>query len=34
MVNQCGWCNHLMGFKKGGKGVTTGMCKACYEVWE
>jgi len=34
MVRQCGWCNHLMGFSRGGKGVTTGMCKACYEGWE
>jgi len=29
MVSQCGWCNRLLGFKAGGKGITTGMCRKC-----
>lgn len=33
MVRQCGWCNRLLGFRKGGKGVTSGMCEACAVRW-
>jgi hypothetical protein len=32
MVRECGWCKNrkIIGFKHGGKGITTGMCKHCY----
>jgi hypothetical protein len=29
MVRECGWCKKVLGFKRGGKGITTGMCKRC-----
>ncbi len=29
-VRQCGWCKRILGFKRHVTGVTTGMCRACY----
>ena len=29
MVRQCGWCKHILGFKRGGKGITHGICPKC-----
>ena len=36
MVRECGWCKNrkIIGFKRGGKGITTGMCKRCYRALE
>ena len=28
-VRQCGWCRCILGFKRGGKGVTHGICPKC-----
>jgi hypothetical protein len=30
MVIECSWCGKLKGFKKDGKGVTSGICEGCY----
>lgn len=31
MVRECAWCKHrrVIGFVRGGKGITSGMCKKC-----
>lgn len=36
MVIECGWCpnRRIIGFKWGGKGVTTGMCLKCKTALE
>ena len=33
MVIECAWCpdRRIIGIKRGGKGVTSGMCRRCYE---
>ena len=32
MVLECAWCSdrRILVFKRGGKGITSGMCKKCY----
>jgi len=30
MVRYCSWCGRIMGFRKGGTGVTHGICRQCY----
>ena len=36
MVRECGWCpnKRILGFVRGGKGITTGMCKKCNRALE
>jgi len=31
MVKECAWCpnRRILGFVRGGKGITSGMCKKC-----
>ncbi len=31
MVKECAWCPHrrIIGFKRGGKGITSGICEKC-----
>ena len=31
MVIECGWCpnKRILGFKRGGKGITTSICRKC-----
>ena len=36
MVRECGWCKNkrMIGFKRGGKGITTGICNKCRQGLE
>jgi hypothetical protein len=36
MVRECGWCpkKRILGFVRGGKGITTGMCAKCNRALE
>jgi len=29
MVRSCAWCNTIQGFRKGGRGITHGICQRC-----
>ena len=31
MVRQCAYCKCLLGFKRGGKGVSHGICVKCFK---
>lgn len=31
MVRFCCYCNRIMGVRRGGRGITDGMCGKCYE---
>lgn len=34
MVRECSWCKRFLGFKRGGRGITSGICKICLKEWE